>query len=102
MAVVVIHKPAVGVGKLELCPGNQIPGHAVLLLNYQRTGPLVPKREPLDLSTLNENILRGAIEDVAVHGLDLTGLNGGPGLNASQHNLAGLIAIGNPPLLLNK
>ena len=61
MAVVVINVPAVGVGELELRARDERAGHAVLLLDDQGTGALVPEGQLLRLSCLDENVLRGSV-----------------------------------------
>ena len=93
MAVGVIHKAAVGIGELELRPGNQIPGHAVLFLDDQSAGLFIPKRQLLDFSGLNQNVLGSAVKHISLHGLDFAGDDGGAGFDAVQHDLARLVRI---------
>ena len=61
MPVVIVHIAAVGVGDLELRSGDERAGHAVLLLDDQGTGALVPEGQLLRLSCLDENVLRGSV-----------------------------------------
>ena len=49
--------------ELELRAGNERAAHAVLLLDDQGTGPLVPEGQLLRLSGLYENVLGRAIRD---------------------------------------
>ncbi len=91
MAVVVINVPTIGIRHLELCAGNKIAGYTVFLLNHQRTGPLVPKRQLLDFTALNENILGRSVQHKALHGLDLSGNHRSSGLNAFQDDFTGFI-----------
>ena len=91
VAVVGVHIAAVGIGQLELSAGDKIAGYAVFLLNHQRTGPLVPKRQLLDFTALNENILGRSVQHKALHGLDLSGNHRSSGLNAFQDDFTGFI-----------
>ena len=93
MAVVIIYKTTIGVGELELCPGDQSTGYAVLFLDDQSTGALVPKRKLLHLAGFYENVLRGSVKNIALHGLDFSGNHGGAGFDAVQNDLAGVISI---------
>ncbi len=93
MPVVIVHIAAIGIGKLELRPGDECAGNLVLLLDDQRSGPLVPERELLHMARLNLDVLGGAIKDKPLHGLDLTGDDHGAGFNAMQDDLAGFVGI---------
>ena len=79
MPVVSVHKSTVGVGKLELRAGNQRAAHAVLLQNDQRSGLPVGEGKGLDLALLDLDGLGGAVQDVALHGLNLAGGDGAAG-----------------------
>ena len=93
VAVVIIYKTTIGVGELELCPGDQSTGYTVLFLDDQSTGALVPKRKLLHLAGFYENVLRGSVKNIALHGLDFSGNHGGAGFDAVQNDLAGVISI---------
>ena len=41
VAIVIIYKTTIGVGELELCPGDQSTGYAVLFLDDQSTGAIL-------------------------------------------------------------
>ena len=79
MAVIGVHKSAVGVGKLELRAGNQCAGHAVLLQNDQCSSLFVGEGKGLNLTLLNFDGLGGAVQHIALHGLHLAGGNGAAG-----------------------
>ena len=93
MPVVIVHVPAVGIRQLELRTGNESAGHTVFLLNDKRTGPLVPKRELLHFTALDENVLGRPIQHEALDRLDLPHLHGGAGFDALQHDLSGLVRV---------
>ena len=91
MAVVVVNVPTVGVGQLELRAGDKSAGHAVFLLNHQRTGLGVPKGELLHTSALDFDVLGRTVQDIAFHGLDLSGNHRGSGLNTLQDDFTGFV-----------
>ena len=47
------------------------------------------------------DVLGGSVEDVALHGLDFPHLHSGTGLDALQHDLAGVVCIIHPVIRAN-
>ncbi len=93
MPVLIRDKAAVGVCDLELHTGQRFTGQFILLLNDQRTGPLVLKCKLLFLSGLDLNVLGRAVKNEPIHRLDFSGGNGRTGFQILQHDLARIIGI---------
>ena len=96
MAVVIVHIATVGIGELELCAGDHLAGYLILFLDHQRPGPLIPEGELLHTPAHDLDVLGGAVQHEALHGLDLAGNHGGAGFDALQHDLPGLIRVIHP------
>ena len=91
VAVGGIHIAAFGVGQLELHPGQGLLRHGIQLADDQRALDFVVKSQCLNLSRLDLNALRGAVQDIALQGLDLPSGHRDAGLQVRDDDAACLI-----------
>ena len=102
MPVGVIHIAALGIGQLELHAGQRLAGQLVQLPDHQSPLLLVVESEGLHLTLFDLNTLGRAVQDIALHRLDLTGGNGLTWLQPMDLDLTGFICDELPVALPNR
>ena len=98
----VVHIAALSVGQFKLHAGQRLAGQLVQLPNHQGPLLLVVEPEGLHLALFDLDRLGRAVQDVALHRLDLPGGNGLTWLQPMDLDLTGFICDELPVALPNR